>query len=122
MLIKAVKSAIQSGYRHFDCAYCYNNEHHIGRAIREAIAESNGQLRREDLFITSKCWNTFHSKEAVAKHIDECLAKFGLDYLDLFLIHWPMGFLENAGDYPLENGKLIASNVHFTETYQVELD
>lgn len=144
-LVVAVKAAIAAGYRHFDCAYCYNNEHIIGKAIREAIEESNGSLKREDLFITSKCWNAFHSKEAVAKHIDDCLKKFGFDYLDLFLMHWPFGFKvissftyyyiliasslmnilfgilkENAGDFPMgENGKPLLSDVHFTETYKV---
>lgn len=118
-LVVAVKAAIAAGYRHFDCAYCYNNEHIIGKAIREAIEESNGSLKREDLFITSKCWNAFHSKEAVAKHIDDCLKKFGFDYLDLFLMHWPFGFKENAGDFPMgENGKPLLSDVHFTETYK----
>jgi aldehyde reductase len=120
VLVKAVKAALAAGYRHFDCAYCYNNEHIIGKALRDAIEESNGSLKREDLFITSKCWNTFHSKEAVAGHIDECLKKFGFDYLDLFLIHWPMGFKEEAGDFPMgEDGKPLLSDVHYTETYKV---
>lgn len=119
VLIKAIKAAVAAGYRHFDCAYCYNNEHIVGQALRECIEESNGALKREDLFITSKCWNTFHSKKAVAEHIDSCLKKFGFDYLDLFIMHWPMGFKENAGDFPVdENGKVLFSDVHFTETYE----
>jgi diketogulonate reductase-like aldo/keto reductase len=94
-LVTAVKSAIASGYRHFDCAYIYHNEEHIGRAIRESIAESNGQLKREDFFIVSKCWNNYHDKDRVGQSIDACLARFGFDYLDLYLIHWPMGFKVN---------------------------
>jgi aldehyde reductase len=53
ILIKAVKEAIEAGYRHFDCAYMYFNEQHVGRAIRESIRDSNGQLKREDLFIVN---------------------------------------------------------------------
>lgn len=118
-LITAIKSAIQSGYRHFDCAYCYHNEQHIGRAIRESIAESNGQLKREDFFIVSKCFNIFHSKEKVKYSIDTCLERFGLDYLDCYLMHWPMGFKEDAGDNPQdENGLIIPTDVHYIDTYK----
>ena len=92
VLINAIKAAINAGYRHFDCAYIYHNEQHIGRAIRESIQESNGKLRREDFFIVSKCYNTFHSRDKVRQSIEKCLSDFGLDYLDLYLIHWPMAF------------------------------
>ena len=92
MLVTAVKTAIKAGYRHFDCAYIYFNEQHIGKGIRESIAESNGKLKREDFFIVSKCWNTCHSKAKVGKCLEGILERLGLDYLDLYLIHWPMGF------------------------------
>jgi diketogulonate reductase-like aldo/keto reductase len=90
-LVEAVKAAVKSGYRHFDCAYIYSNEQHVGKGIKEAIEESNGKLKREDFFIVSKCWNTFHSKEKVNECLDIILKRLGLDYLDLYLIHWPMG-------------------------------
>lgn len=119
VLIAAVKSAIKNGYRHFDCAHIYNNEQHIGKAIRESIAESNGLLKRQDFFITSKCWNTFHSKNKVHLCLDQILQRLGLDYLDLYLVHWPMGFKEDSGDYPADaNGKMIASDIHYLETYK----
>jgi aldehyde reductase len=73
-------------------AYFYQNEHIIGKAIHESIAESNGCLKREDFYIVSKCWNNFHSKERVPVCLDITLKRFGFDYLDLYLIHWPMGF------------------------------
>ena len=92
MLVTAVKTAIKAGYRHFDCAYIYFNEQHIGKGIRESIAESNGKLKREDFFIVSKCWNTCHSKAKVGKCLEGILERLGLEYLDLYLIHWPMGF------------------------------
>jgi len=88
VLINAIKSAIKTGVRHFDCAYIYFNEWHIGKAIKEAIADSNGQLKREDFFITGKLWNTCHSKEKVLASVDACLQRFGFEYLDLYLIHW----------------------------------
>jgi len=119
VLIKAIKSAIQSGYRHFDCAHIYFNEQHIGKAIRGSFAESNGSLKREDFFITSKCWNTFHSTQKVHLCLDQIIERLGLEYLDLYLIHWPMGFKEDAGDYPMgEDGKMIASDVHYLDTYK----
>jgi len=117
VLINAIKSTIKSGVRHFDCAYIYFNEWHIGKALRDAIQESNGALKREDFFITGKLWNTCHSKESVMPSMDACLKRFGFDYLDLYLIHWPMGFQENNGDYPMENDKMTPSPIHYTETY-----
>jgi diketogulonate reductase-like aldo/keto reductase len=90
--VNAIKSAIKSGYRHFDCAYVYHNEEHIGQAIKESIQESNGKLKREDFFLVSKCWNTFHTREKARKCLEDCLKRLQTDYLDLFLVHWPMGF------------------------------
>jgi aldehyde reductase len=118
-LVNAVKAAIKAGYRHFDCAHIYFNEQHIGKAIRESIQESNGALKREDFFIVSKLWNTFHSQEKVNASIDDILKRLGLDYLDLYVIHWPMGFKEDVGDYPVgPDGKLIPSDIHYTDTYR----
>lgn len=119
-LVAAIKAAVAAGYRHFDCAYVYCNEHIVGKALKQAIEESNGSLKRKDLFVTSKCWNTFHSKAAVATHLDDCLKKFGFDYLDLYLMHWPMGFEEGGSEFvPVgEDNKSVNSEVHFMETYE----
>lgn len=118
-LVAAVKSAVSAGYRHFDCAHIYFNEEQVGQGIRESIAESNGALTRADFFITSKNWNTFHSKAGVEKSLKEVLERLQMDYVDLFLMHWPMGLVEDKGDYPLDSaGKLIASDIHYTETYK----
>jgi alcohol dehydrogenase (NADP+) len=83
---KAVREAINIGYRHFDCAWIYENESEIGEAISDAI--KNGDVKREDLWITSKLWNNRHGKENVRVGIEDSLNSLKLDYLDLYLIHW----------------------------------
>ena len=94
-LSTAIKSAIYAGYRHIDCALFYQNESIIGKAIHEKIAESNGKLRREDFFVVSKCWNNFHSAAGVNECLEKILNSFKFDYIDLYLVHWPMGFEVN---------------------------
>lgn len=66
----------------------YGNEQEIGDAIREKIAQ--GSVKREDLFIVTKLWNTFHEREKVVPTCKKSLNNFGLDYLDLYLVHWPV--------------------------------
>ena len=67
-------------------AWVYGNEDAIGQAIKESIAESNGTLKREDLYIVSKLWNTFHSKHLVKGIFSETLSKLDLQYIDLYLM------------------------------------
>nr|CAD7259806.1 unnamed protein product [Timema shepardi] len=88
---QAVKTAIDVGYRHFDCAFLYANEKEIGSAIRSKISEE-GVVKREDLYITSKLWNTHHRPAGVLSACKKSLENFGLDYLDLYLLHWPVAF------------------------------
>ncbi|WP_220740573.1 aldo/keto reductase [Leuconostoc miyukkimchii] len=80
---QAVKWALEAGYRHIDTAAIYGNESSVGRAIKDS------GIPREELFVTSKLWNDSHSYEAARKALDVSLDKLGLDYLDLYLIHWP---------------------------------
>lgn len=83
----AVLSALRLGYRHIDTAAAYGNEKSVGRAIADFLKESS--VSRSDLFITTKLWNEDHGYENAKKAIEVSLEKLGLDYLDLYLIHWP---------------------------------
>lgn len=112
----AVKAAIDAGYRHFDCAWFYGNEAEVGSAIREKI--DSGIVKREDLFITSKLWNNFHCKMSVVPKLKESLEALGLDYLDLYLIHWPFAFKEEAPMMPKEEGEQAFSDIDYLETWE----
>lgn len=81
--VAAVKAALAAGYRHIDTAAIYGNERCVGQAIKEA------GIPREELFITTKLWNDAHSYEGAKAAIDASLDRLGLEYLDLYLIHWP---------------------------------
>jgi D-xylose reductase len=83
-----VQSAIAAGYRHIDAACDYGNEAQAGDGIQQAIA--SGQCRREDLWVTSKLWNTYHRPEHVQAAIKRSLSDLKLQYLDLYLIHFPI--------------------------------
>ncbi|XP_030070365.1 aldo-keto reductase family 1 member C3 isoform X2 [Microcaecilia unicolor] len=87
-LKEAIKVAIKVGYRHIDGAYVYGNEESIGPAIQEKIAD--GTVKREDLFYTGKLWNTFHKPEFVQSILKRTLKALQLNYINLYLIHWPV--------------------------------
>jgi diketogulonate reductase-like aldo/keto reductase len=82
----AVRGAAAAGYRHFDCASVYGNEPEIGAAFAEIL---RGGIKREELWITSKLWNDKHSQDDVIASCRKSLADLRLDYLDLYLVHWP---------------------------------
>lgn len=117
---QAVKDAVNAGYRHIDCAYAYENEHEVGAAIHELMGVGEGKVKREELFITSKLWNTFHRKERVPEGISRTLKSLGLAYIDLYLMHWPVAFKEcdpglSESD---EDGKILVTDVDFVETWK----
>lgn len=87
-LEQAVKTAIKYGYRSIDTAAIYNNEEGVGRGIRAGLQEAG--ITREDLFVTSKVWNADLGYESTLAAYETSLKKLGLEYLDLYLIHWPV--------------------------------
>ncbi|KAJ4460337.1 putative oxidoreductase [Paratrimastix pyriformis] len=86
----AVKAAVEAGYRHIDTAYCYQNEGAVGQALEELFAE--GKVRREELFITTKLWNTCHRPEHVLEACLRSLHELKLQSLDLYLVHYPIAW------------------------------
>ncbi|KAI8520197.1 hypothetical protein Bbelb_034540 [Branchiostoma belcheri] len=97
----AVRTALDAGYRHIDCAWNYFNEKEVGQAIRDKIAE--GKVKREDVFVTTKLWCTFHRPEDVKRGFQESLKSLGLDYIDLFLIHGPPAFKPGPKWFPTDD-------------------
>lgn len=113
----AVLHALRAGYRHIDCAYAYSNESEVGQAITQAITE--GVIRREDLFVTTKLWCTYHTR--VREALDNSLAALQLEYVDMYLMHWPVAMNPNGNHelFPkLANGKRdIDFSRHHVDTY-----
>ncbi|KAK9474997.1 NADP-dependent oxidoreductase domain-containing protein [Dipodascopsis tothii] len=118
-----VYNAIKSGYRLFDGAQDYGNEKEAGEGVRRAI--SDGLVKREELFITSKLWNTFHSKEHVLRMTKKSLDDWGLSYFDLWLIHFPIAqkYVDPAERYPpnllydVEKNTMEFEDVSIQETW-----
>ena len=86
--------ALTHGYRHIDAAYCYGNEDEVGRGIAAAI--TSGAVTRSEIFITTKLWCTYHTRVAAA--LEKSLASLGLDYVDAYLVHWPVA-MNPAGSH-----------------------
>ncbi|KAK4878498.1 hypothetical protein RN001_011004 [Aquatica leii] len=113
---QAVQDAIDVGYRHFDCAWFYHNESEVGVGIQAKIQD--GTVKREDLFVVTKLWNNFHAKECVVPMLKQQLKSLQLDYIDLYLIHWPFGFKETSDSWPVDEGSAAYSDVDYLETWQ----
>ncbi|XP_043289223.1 aldo-keto reductase family 1 member B1-like isoform X2 [Venturia canescens] len=127
---QAVKEAIDIGYRHIDCAPVYGNEKEIGAALSAKIKA--GAIKRSDIFITSKLWNTKHRPEVVEPALKNTLKDLCLEYLDLYLIHWPFafkGWLLEAPElqelpkgeelFPAtESGEIETSDIDYVDTWK----
>jgi alcohol dehydrogenase (NADP+) len=104
--ISATRDALEAGYRHLDCAERYRNEREVGEALRAALAA--GGIAREDIFVTTKLWNSNHRPERVEPAFNASLERLGLDYLDLYLIHTPFAFQPGDEQDPRDaNGDVI---------------
>ncbi len=112
----AVKEAIAAGYRHIDCAPAYNNESEVGAALHETI--KSGSIARDDLWITSKLWNDAHEPGQVMPALLKTLHDLKLDYLDLFLIHWPVAFRAGIGFPRSSEDWLTLTEVPIAATWQ----
>ncbi|MCA9129544.1 MAG: aldo/keto reductase [Planctomycetales bacterium] len=120
-----VYSAIKCGYRHLDAACDYGNERQAGEGIRRAI--SDGLCKREELWVTSKLWNTYHRGRHVAEALERSLADLGLEYLDLYLVHFPIAlqYVPLATRYPpgwlfdpeADEPKMVPDSVPISETW-----
>ena len=118
VMTQVLNDAIDVGYRHIDTAYIYQNEEMIGRSLRLMFA--NNKTKREDLFITSKVWSTFHKRSQVVEALKLSLNNLGLDYLDLALIHWPIALKSGTGYlWPLdENNMTLDEDISVVETWK----
>ncbi|KAI9815766.1 MAG: hypothetical protein M1827_002162 [Pycnora praestabilis] len=86
---EAVSIALETGYKHIDCAAIYGNEKEVGKGIAHGLKKAG--LHRSDVWVTSKLWNDHHAPDLVAKGLAKTLENLGLEYLDLYLMHWPVG-------------------------------
>jgi glycerol 2-dehydrogenase (NADP+) len=113
---RAVEYALSIGYRHIDAAYSYGNEEEVGIGLRNAFEKG---LKREEVFVTTKLWSTHHN--CVQENLEMSLKNLGLDYVDLYLMHWPVAMNRN-GNHPLfpvtdDGSRDVDFNRHHVDTY-----
>ncbi|KAL1764523.1 aldo-keto reductase family 1 member C21-like [Sigmodon hispidus] len=114
---EVVKIAIDAGFRHFDSASIYKTEDYVGEVIRSKISE--GTVRREDIFYTSKVWCNCFRPELVRSSLEQSLKKVQLEYVDLYLMHYPMALRPGEEEFPVdENGKVIFDTVDLCDTWE----
>ncbi|DAA23427.1 dihydrodiol dehydrogenase 3 isoform X1 [Bos indicus] len=115
--LEVTKFAIEAGFRHIDSAHLYQNEEQVGQAIRSKIAD--GTVKREDIFYTSKLWSTSLRPELVRPALEKSLNNLQLDYVDLYIIHFPVALKPGETLFPTdENGKPIFDSVDLCRTWE----
>eukprot|EP00039_Didymoeca_costata_P000706 m.46876 g.46876 ORF g.46876 m.46876 type:complete len:378 (-) comp10424_c0_seq1:1082-2215(-) len=119
----AVEIALKQGYRHIDCAACYGNEDEIGGIFAKHFKGDSPTIKREDVFITSKLWNSEHQPVNVVPACKKTLEDLQLDYLDLYLMHWPQAFQKVEGTtrgFPRreDNSIIYDDNVTIVDTWK----
>jgi len=114
---QATKTALETGFRHFDCAERYRNEEAVGEAMQEVFKA--GTARREDVFVTTKLWNTNHRPERVKPAFDGSRRRLGVDHIDCYIVHTPFAFKPGDEQDPRdEQGRVIYdSDVTLLETW-----
>lgn len=115
---KAVSCALSVGYHHIDCAHVYGNEKEVGEGLKNSF--TSNIISRDNVFVTSKLWNTDHHPDDVLPAIKNTLNNLGLQYLDLYLIHWPHNFARGKDPFPKhENGTINYGDlVSITDTWK----
>ncbi|OQE22721.1 hypothetical protein PENFLA_c012G01824 [Penicillium flavigenum] len=109
----AVLVALQAGYRHIDTARCYGTEVAVGKAIKQS------GIPRSEIFVTSKLWNNKHHPDDVGQALQASLDDLGMEYLDLFLMHWPVAFKRGDDPFPSDkDGNLITEDIDYLDTYK----
>ncbi|XP_076795514.1 aldo-keto reductase family 1 member C13-like isoform X2 [Arvicanthis niloticus] len=116
--LEAACLALDAGYHHIDTAYAYHIEEEIGQAIQSKIKA--GVVKREDLFITTKLWCTCFRPELVKPALEKSLKNLQLDYVDLYIMHFPVPFKPGDNDFPVdEQGKSLLDTVDFCDTWEM---
>ncbi|KAK6177959.1 hypothetical protein SNE40_012814 [Patella caerulea] len=112
----ATRVALEVGYRHIDTAWVYKTEAEVGDAITPKIQD--GSVKRSDLFITTKLWNTYHHPDDVEEHCRDSLAKLQTDYLDLYLMHWPFAVAAEDKTAWILSESLKPSDIDYIDTWR----
>ncbi|KAJ5562121.1 hypothetical protein N7461_000882 [Penicillium sp. DV-2018c] len=107
----AVAEAIKAGYRHIDTARVYGTENAVGNGVRKS------GIPRKDLFITTKLWNNKHHPDDVESAMQESLNNLGMDYVDLYLMHWPVAWKRGDDLFPKENGKSAMETIDIVDVW-----